>query len=189
MEVCKHGFTNMVSNVMTRWYFLSYNHQCFHVQIKFNMAHEIFQWPPLIFNDFSRQNAIFPGQHKIPWLFKSRVKFHDFSRPVRTMDLTHWSPGFSGNAVIACDDWEQQVLWILRTCAVSCSRYGKYHNLTCHSFCDKLCLFRKNDWHICFSWTDLSHREKQICPIINNLEEPRQCSRLGSVHRSRDQYR
>ena len=65
--------------------FLSYNHQCFHVQIKFNMAPEIFQWLPLIFNDFSRQNAIFPGQHKIPWLFKSRVKFHDFSRPIRTM--------------------------------------------------------------------------------------------------------
>ena len=85
MQVCKHGFTNMVSNVMTKWHFLSYNHQCFHVQIKFNMAHEIFQWLPLIFNDFSRQNVIFPGQHKIPWLFKSRVKFHDFSRPVRTM--------------------------------------------------------------------------------------------------------
>ena len=44
-----------------------------------------FQWLPLIFNDFSRQNAIFPGQHKIQWLFKSRVKFHDFSRPVWTM--------------------------------------------------------------------------------------------------------
>ena len=85
MQVCKHGFTNMVSNVMTKWHFLSYNHQCFHVQIKFNMAHEIFQWLPLIFNDVSRQNAIFPGQHKIPWLFKSRVKFHDFSRPLRTM--------------------------------------------------------------------------------------------------------
>ena len=42
-----------------------------------------FQWLPLIFNDFSRQNAIFPGQHKIQWLFKSRVKFHDFSRPVQ----------------------------------------------------------------------------------------------------------
>ena len=86
MQVCKHGFTNMVSNVMIKWHFLSYNHQCFHVQIKFNMAHEIFQWLPLIFNDFSRQNAIFPGQHKIPWLFKSRVKFHDFSRPVGTME-------------------------------------------------------------------------------------------------------
>ena len=86
MEVCKHGFTNMVSNVMTKWYFLSYKHQCFNVQIKFYMAHEIFQWPPLIFNDFSRQNAIFPGQHKIPWLFKSRVEFYDFSRPVGTMD-------------------------------------------------------------------------------------------------------
>ena len=49
------------------------------------MAHEIFQWLPLIFNDFSRQNSIFPGEHKIQWLFKSRVKFHDFSRPVRTM--------------------------------------------------------------------------------------------------------
>ena len=65
---------------------LSYINQCFHVQIKFNKAHVIFQWLPLIFNDFSRQNAIFPGQHKIPWLFKSRVKFHDFSRPVRTLD-------------------------------------------------------------------------------------------------------
>ena len=85
MQVCKHGFTNLVSNVMTKWYFESYNHQCFHVQINFNMTHEIFQWLPLIFNDFSRQNVIFPGQHKIPWLFKSRVKFHDFSRPVRTM--------------------------------------------------------------------------------------------------------
>ena len=70
---------------MTKWYSLWYNHQCFHVQIKFNKAHEFFQWLPLIFNDFSRQNAIFPGQHKIPWLFKSRVKFHDFSRPVWTM--------------------------------------------------------------------------------------------------------
>ena len=49
------------------------------------MAHEIFQWLPLIFNDFSRQNAIFPGQHKIQWLFQSRVKFHDFSRPVGTL--------------------------------------------------------------------------------------------------------
>ena len=85
MQVCKHGFTNLVSNVMTTWYFQSYNHQCFHVQIKFNMAHEIFQWLPLIFNDFSRQYSIFPGEHKIQWLFKSRVKFHDFSRPVRTM--------------------------------------------------------------------------------------------------------
>ena len=53
--------------------------------MKFDMAHEFFQWLPLIFNDFSRQNAIFPGQHKIQWLFKLRVKFHDFSRPVRTM--------------------------------------------------------------------------------------------------------
>ena len=70
---------------MIKWYFKSCNCHCFHVQIKFNMAHQIFQWLPLIFNDFSRQNAIFPGQHKIQWLFKSRVKFHDFSRPVRTM--------------------------------------------------------------------------------------------------------
>ena len=59
------------------------------------MAPEIFQWLPLIFNDFSRQNSIFPGEHKIQWLFKSRVKFHDFSRPVWTMDiagkwLTDW---------------------------------------------------------------------------------------------------
>ena len=55
------------------------------------MAHEIFQWLPLIFNDFSRQNTIFPGQHKIQWLFKSRVKFHDFSRPVRTMQIRRWN--------------------------------------------------------------------------------------------------
>ena len=26
MQVCKHGFTNMVSNVMTKWHFLWYNH-------------------------------------------------------------------------------------------------------------------------------------------------------------------
>ena len=39
----------------------------------------------LIFNDFSRQNVIFPGQHQIPWLFKARLKFHDFSRLVWTM--------------------------------------------------------------------------------------------------------
>ena len=25
-QVCRHGFTNMVSNVMTKWYFLSHNH-------------------------------------------------------------------------------------------------------------------------------------------------------------------
>ena len=46
----------------------------------------IFQWLPLIFNDFSRQNGIFPGQHQIPWLFKVSLKFHDFSRLVWTMD-------------------------------------------------------------------------------------------------------
>ena len=40
---------------------------------------DIFQWLPLIFNDFSRQNGIFPGQHQIPWLFKVSLKFHDFS--------------------------------------------------------------------------------------------------------------
>ena len=43
-QVCRHGFTNMVSNVMTNWYFLSHNYKFFHVQNKFNMAHEIFQW-------------------------------------------------------------------------------------------------------------------------------------------------
>ena len=48
---------------------------------------DTFQWLPLIFNDFSRQNAIFPGQHQIPWLFKARLKFHDFSRLVWTMYL------------------------------------------------------------------------------------------------------
>ena len=45
----------------------------------------IFQWLPLIFNDFSRQNGNFPGQHQIPWLFKVSLKFHDFSRLVWTM--------------------------------------------------------------------------------------------------------
>ena len=77
---------------MTNWYFKSYNHHYFQVQIKFNMAHEFFQWLPLIFNDFSRQNAIFPGLHKIQWLFKSRVKFHDFSRPVPTMQIVGTTP-------------------------------------------------------------------------------------------------
>ena len=43
----------------------------------------------LIFNDFSRQNVIFPGQHQIPWLFKARLKFHDFSRLVWTMSMCY----------------------------------------------------------------------------------------------------
>ena len=46
---------------------------------------DICQWLSLIFNDFSRQNAIFPGQHQIQWLFKASLKFHDFSRLVWTM--------------------------------------------------------------------------------------------------------
>ena len=95
-QVCRHGFTNMVSNVMTKGYFLSHNYYFFHVQNKFNMAHIIFQWLPLIFKDFSRQNAIFPGQHKIPWLFQSRVKFHDFSRPVEPWIGVHWSSKLIG---------------------------------------------------------------------------------------------
>ena len=40
---------------------------------------DIFQWLSLIFNDFSKQDAIFPGQHEIQWLFKARLKFNDFS--------------------------------------------------------------------------------------------------------------
>ena len=34
---------------------------------------DIFQWLSLIFKDFSRQNAIFPGQHQIQWLFMARL--------------------------------------------------------------------------------------------------------------------
>ena len=39
---------------------------------------DIFQRLSLIFNGCSRQNAIFPGQHQIQWLLKSRFKFHNF---------------------------------------------------------------------------------------------------------------
>ena len=39
----------------------------------------------IFFNDFSRQNVIFLGQHEIPWLFRARLNFHDFSRLVWTM--------------------------------------------------------------------------------------------------------
>ena len=45
----------------------------------------MFQWLSLIFNDLSRQNAIFPGQHKIQLLFQAMLKFHDFSMLVWTM--------------------------------------------------------------------------------------------------------
>ena len=47
----------------------------------FSMTFTDFQW-------LFQANVIFPGQHQIPWLFKARLKFHDFSRLVWTMSKT-----------------------------------------------------------------------------------------------------
>ena len=87
-KVCKIFADNLIATeypfkdpCLNTWYQYSYTKNIKLLKI------DIIQWLSLIFNDFSRQSAIFPGQHQIPWLFKASLKFHDFSRLVWTMYL------------------------------------------------------------------------------------------------------
>ena len=69
MQVCKHGFTNLVSNVMSKWNF-------YYIIINISMLKLSLTWHMKFFNDFHWFSMTFPG--KLPF-FQVNIKFHDFS--------------------------------------------------------------------------------------------------------------